>query len=60
MIVIDKSDYRYYQVFNVKDDKNGYPQFLIHKENEWKYISAKEFIPLPIEIDKAPNHDEMM
>jgi len=30
-------------VYNIRNDKNGYPQFLIYINNEWKYISAKHF-----------------
>lgn len=35
-----------YAVFNVRDDaKTGFPQFLIYKDNQWRYVSAKFFIP---------------
>lgn len=30
-------------VYNVRDDKNGYPQFLICEDGEWKYRSAKHY-----------------
>lgn len=30
-------------VYAVRDDKNGYPQFLIYENGEWKYVSAKHF-----------------
>lgn len=33
------------KVYNVRDDKNGYPQFLIYENREWKYMSAKYFVP---------------
>lgn len=33
------------KVYNVRDDKNGYPQFLIYENGEWKYMSAKYFAP---------------
>ena len=33
------------KVYNVRDDKNGYPQFLIYEYGEWKYMSAKYFVP---------------
>lgn len=36
----------FYTVYNIRDDKNGYPHFLIYIDNQWKYISAKHFIPL--------------
>lgn len=32
------------EVFAVRDDKNGFPHFLIYEEGEWKYVSAKHFI----------------
>lgn len=33
------------KVFAVRDDKNGYPHFLIFENNEWKYVKAKHFVP---------------
>lgn len=30
-------------VYAVRDDKNGYPHFLIYENGEWKYVSAKHF-----------------
>lgn len=33
------------EVFNIRDDKCGYPHFLIHSQGEWKYESAKNFVP---------------
>ena len=33
------------KVFNGRDDKNGYPHFLIYENGEWKYVSAKHFVP---------------
>lgn len=33
------------KVYNVRDDKNGYPHFLIYENGEWKYVSAKYFAP---------------
>lgn len=35
-----------YKVHNVRDDGNGYPQFLIFDDGQWKYKSAKYFIPV--------------
>lgn len=32
-------------VYTVRDDKNGYPHFLIYENGEWKYVSAKHFEP---------------
>lgn len=33
-------------VFNVRDDKNGYPHFLVYVDGQWRYISAKYFRPI--------------
>ena len=33
------------KVYNVRNDKNGYPHFLIYENGEWKYVSAKYFVP---------------
>lgn len=33
------------KVYNVRDDKNGFPHFLIYENVEWKYVSAKHFVP---------------
>ncbi|MDD5901724.1 MAG: hypothetical protein PUC73_12615 [Lachnospiraceae bacterium] len=31
------------KVYSVRDDKSGYPQFLIYEDNQWKWVSAKRF-----------------
>lgn len=33
-------------VYAVRDDKNGYPHFLIYENKEWKYVKAKHFVPV--------------
>lgn len=33
-------------VYNIRDDKTGYPQFLVYLDNQWRYISAKYFKPV--------------
>lgn len=38
-----KPDEQYYDVYNVRDDKNGYPHFLIYINGQWIYKSAKLF-----------------
>ncbi len=35
-------------VFNIRDDKNGYPQFLIYYEKQWKWVSVKHCIPISL------------
>ena len=42
----DKEYRKKYKVYNVRDDGNGYPQFLIFDDGQWKYKSAKYFIPV--------------
>lgn len=35
-----------YTVYDVRNDSNGYPHFLIYvRDNQWLYISAKHFLP---------------
>lgn len=41
-----------YAVYNVRDDKAGYPHFLIYINHQWRYISAKHFIPVE-EVDST-------
>ena len=41
-----KYDTDIYTVYNVRNDKAGYPHFLIYVGKEWRYISAKNFIPV--------------
>lgn len=33
-------------VYNVRDDGNGFPQFLVYIDEQWRYISAKYFKPM--------------
>lgn len=33
-------------VYDVRTDKTGYPHFLIYNDREWKYMSAKHFMPV--------------
>ena len=35
-----------YTVYNVRDDKRGYPHFLLYIGRQQRYISAKYFIPI--------------
>ena len=41
------------KVYNVRDDKNGYPHFLIYENGEWKYVSAKHFVPAEYKGDES-------
>lgn len=42
--VIYKKDEQEYQVYDIRYDKNGYPMFLIYKNNQWLTLSAKNFV----------------
>ena len=37
-------------VYDVKMNRNGYPNFLIYIDGQWKYLSAKHFAPLKDEV----------
>ena len=39
------------KVFGVRDDKVGYPHFLVYEDGEWKYEKAKHFIPMNVTIE---------
>lgn len=43
--VIEKGTKRVVFVFDVRNDASGYPQFLVYKDREWKYRSAKNYVP---------------
>lgn len=32
-------------VYNIRDDKSGYPHFLVFNDGRWDYVSAKRFVP---------------
>lgn len=36
----------YTRVYSVRNDKTGYPQFLIYYDNQWLWKSAKYFEPI--------------
>lgn len=39
-------DNQLYIVYDVKYDRNGYPQFLVYIKDSWRTISAKNFEPV--------------
>lgn len=43
--VVNKNDQKEYEVFHIRNDKTGYPHFLIYINKQWKYISAKHCVP---------------
>lgn len=44
--VINKDDNKIYFVYDIVYNKNGYPCFLIYKDEQWIRIKAKHFRPL--------------
>lgn len=47
--LINKSNGKDYQVYDITYDKAGYPHFLIYKDGQWIRMSAKHFRPYTIE-----------
>ena len=45
MFVLHKKTEKIFKVYKIKNNKNGYPTFLIYDENQWKWLSAKHFKP---------------
>lgn len=43
--VKEKATNRIYPIYDVRNDKNGYPQFLTYIFGRWQYVSAKFFEP---------------
>ena len=47
MFTVQKKDTKeIFTVYAIRDDKNGYPNFLTYNGKEWKYEPAKKFIPV--------------
>ena len=44
--VVEKETELPIEVYSIRDDNNGYPTFLIYKEDQWLWISAKHFRPI--------------
>lgn len=44
--VIKKNTLETTNVYDIRNDKNGYPQFLIYKDTQWRWVSAKYFRPI--------------
>ena len=45
MIVKHKKTGKIFEVYEIKNDRCGYPNFLIYKDSQWKWMSAKHFKP---------------
>ena len=47
-IVFKKGTKQIFKIYDIKRDKNGYAHFLVYNfynQDEWNYISAKNFTP---------------
>ena len=42
------------EVFAVRNDKNGYPQFLVYEDRQWVWRSAKNYAPLSAAGKETP------
>ena len=45
MLVVHKKTGKIFEVYEIKNDRCGYPNFLIYKDNQWIRMSAKHFKP---------------
>lgn len=50
MKVRNKETEEVYKVYNIKDNKDNYPLFLIYSKNKWIYMSAKFYEPVEEDI----------
>ena len=46
MFVTHKQTDKIFEVYEIQNDKNGYPKFLIYENSQWKWMSAKHFKPI--------------
>lgn len=49
-----------HKIYGVMPDKSGYPQFLVRKNNQWFWVSAKRFMPVVEAEYKYPERFEIM
>lgn len=45
-------------VYDVKRDKNGYPHFLVYKDGQWVYLTAKLFEPYWYEYEMDGSNEQ--
>lgn len=48
--VIDCRNGKSYKIWSIRNDKKGFPHFLIYDNNQWKWQSAKHFKPIEEDI----------
>ena len=46
LFMVRNVDNEFIKIYGVCDDSSGYPKFLIRKEKQWIWKSAKHFLPL--------------
>lgn len=44
--IVDCRNSKWYKIYSIRNDKTGFPHFLIYDENQWKWQSAKHFKPI--------------
>ena len=49
MKIFCKLDNKPHEVYQIRCDKVGFPQFLIYMNRDWKSLSAKNFTPMESE-----------
>ena len=49
MKIFCKLDNKLHEVYSIRCDKVGFPQFLIYIARGWKWLSAKNFTPMESE-----------
>jgi len=40
------------KIYAVEQDSNGYPKFLTYLNRQWRWVSAKHFVPCDYEVDE--------
>ena len=53
VVMLYKPDMKPYKVYHVRQDQAGYPLFLIYRNKQWIYRSAKHFTPNFIKVGKV-------
>lgn len=55
LYIKDKDTGKVYAVYSIRNDKNGYPHFLIYDREQWLWRSAKYYAPLRTDVEAALN-----
>lgn len=47
---IDCRNGKQYKIWSIRNDRKGFPHFLIYDNNQWKWQSAKHFKPIEEDV----------